>query len=258
MLRIVRWECIEAAAGEEGRRGREKLGDDCGGSAGGGGGGGGGAKTGLMVSSSSFASSLASDWLALDETSLSFCEMRSGCSLPSSLVVSSVVELRRGLSRIAEAGARAADAALTPFRDGGAFAPVEVGASDDLEFLCAVVVAAAGTPEVLRAAVVEGACRLGLDRVADGARGFLVAGGVLVRDVDALETPLVPSCLVGDLMGDRMPLSEGRAAGAGLPEAPTILCRLTPLTPDAAGGRGLAATPLPTVFVALGLTTSTT
>lgn len=48
-------------------------------------------------------------------------------------------------------------------------------------------------------------------------------GGVLVLEVDALETRLIPNCFVGDFAGDRMPLAT-LLAGVGVPA--TVLLRL--------------------------------
>jgi hypothetical protein len=66
-----------------------------------------------------------------------------------------------------------------------------------------------------------------------GAVGFAVAamadgrltpvGGVLVLEVDALETALTASCFVGDFTGDRMPL-VALLDGVGVPG--TVLVRL--------------------------------
>lgn len=77
------------------------------------------------------------------------------------------------------------------------------------------------------------------DLAAVSAVGFLLAGGVPVRDVDALDTPLLPICLVGLLVGERTPPSPLLAPGVGLLGsvlslllgAPTILCLFSPVTP---------------------------
>ena len=57
---------------------------------------------------------------------------------------------------------------------------------------------------------------LGLGFAAAGAAGFLPAGGVLVLDVDALETPLLPSCFVGDFAVEYTALTPALAPGVGL------------------------------------------
>jgi hypothetical protein len=62
--------------------------------------------------------------------------------------------------------------------------------------------------------------------------GLLVAavGGVLVLDVDVLDIPLLPSCLVGLLVGLLKPLRPALAAGVGLDVPITALPRLPDTT----------------------------
>lgn len=84
-----------------------------------------------------------------------------------------------------------------------------------------------GRADVLRpgAVVLVAGVRLGRDLAVAVVPALPVAsllpatGGVPVREVEALvglEVPFVPSCLVGDLMGDLKPLAS-RGAGVGLP-----------------------------------------
>lgn len=228
-------------------------------SAGAEGGGAAGANTGVTVSSSFFSSSAAPlllEWLISDDVSLSFGDKTSGCSLSPSLVASSVVELRRCLSRVAIEEGRADDAAARPFRGAASLAAADGGANDGLE--AALEDGAAGGLAVGRAAAEVEAAKLGLGFVVAAVvvEGLLEIGGVLVLEVDVLEIPLLPACLEGDLTGDRMPLNPGLAAGVGVADdVPTTLCLFTPLTP----GLGLPATPLPTVLLlAFGLASSTT
>lgn len=78
-----------------------------------------------------------------------------------------------------------------------------------------------------------------------------------MRDVDALETPLLPSCLVGDFAGDLIPLMPGLGPDVGL--APSVLpllpgpsIRLCLFSPFATVctllGLAFPGTPLPVVF----------
>lgn len=68
---------------------------------------------------------------------------------------------------------------------------------------------------------------------------FAAVGGVLVLDVDVLDMPLLPSCLVGLLVGLLKPLRPALALGVGLavPTAALALltcpasCLFRPLTP---------------------------
>ena len=112
--------------------------------------------------------------------------------------------------------------------------------------------------EVLLPAAVLGGCRLCIGFAAALAGGFLPPGGVLVLDVDALETPLLPSCFVGDFVDARTPLKPSLGAGVGLPVAALALlpgpsnrlCLFSPL----AGlctfvGLLFPGIPLPAVFV---------
>lgn len=105
-------------------------------------------------------------------------------------------------------------------RGAGARSPAVVGANDGLELRWVAVVGAGGIVEVRRPAALLGGWRLGLNfvvAVVVVVVGFLAAGGVLVLDVDALETPLLPSCFVGDFVGERNPLNPALAPGVGLP-----------------------------------------
>lgn len=159
----------------------------------------------------------------------------SGRSLPSSLVGSSVTELTLRVAEdvgggalfVACAGALRVDGPLSP---GG-------GASEDLEFRWLVVVEGGGIADVLRLAAVVGGCMLCLGLGAVLVGGFFPTGGVLVLDVDVLETPLLPSCFVGDFAGDRNPLKPDLGTGVGvsvialalLPGPSTRLCLFSPL-----------------------------
>jgi len=119
------------------------------------------------------------------------------------------------------------------------------GASEGLVVLELAVVVGGGAIEVLLEATVLWEPILCLDLVVCvGAvvavgRLAVVVGGVLVLDVDVLETPLLPSCLVGLLVGLLRPLNPALAAGVGLAVPITALprllgaasCFLRPLTP---------------------------
>jgi hypothetical protein len=89
--------------------------------------------------------------------------------------------------------------------------------------------------------------------------GLLVAavGGVLVLDVDVLDIPLLPSCLVGLLVGLLKPLRPALAAGVGLdvpitalPRLPdTTSCFFRPLSPTCKlTGRVFGAPVIPGAF----------
>lgn len=144
--------------------------------------------------------------------------------------------------------------------------PVLGGASEVLEVLCAAAVVVEGTVDVLRPAVKGGARLWRGFTAAVVVMGLLPAGGVLVREVLALETPLLPSCFVGDFAGDLIPLNLGLGAGVGL--APSVLplfpgpsarlCLFNPLTPACTLlGLAFPGTPLPAVLD-LGFTSSKT
>lgn len=208
-------------------------------------------------SSTPACSSSSSPRLGCEDTSLALEDLT---SLPFSLPVSSVVELSRCLVVGGTVAApRVAGAEVPPdaVRDVVAEGRVEGGASEGLEVLKAVDVEGEATAEVRRPAVVVGGnilCR-GLV-VAEGA-GFLPAGGVLVRDVDVLDTPLLPTCFVGLFVGDRIPLSPPLAPAVGLPGStlsrlpgrPARLCLLTPFVPLPASFA--AVLPFPAAVVAL-------
>ena len=253
---------MEAAAGDDGLLGLVVVGDGSGGS----GGGGGGAKFCVMVSSSSSRLPLVSAWLACEEASLSFGDSTSGCSLPSSLASSSVVELSRCWLVAVVGGGLPAGALPGAVRADGALPLAARGARDGPEVLCDAVVEGGGIPEVLRPTVVLGGCRLCLGLPAAAPTGLLPAGGVLVLDVEVLEAPLLASCLVGDFAGDRMPLNPLFPAGVGLlaialPLLPGPSNRLCLFRPSGPGcillGLALPGTLLPAAF-ALGLASSST
>ena len=119
------------------------------------------------------------------------------------------------------------------------------GASEGLVALEVAVVVGGGAIELLFEATVLWELILCLDLVvgvgpvAAVGRLAVVVGGVFVLDVDVLETPLLPSCLVGLLVGLLRPLRPALAAGVGLALPNTALprllgatsCFLTPLTP---------------------------
>ena len=135
-------------------------------------------------------------------------------------------------------------------------------ATEGLELRWAAV--GGGMADILRLAVVLGAARLGRGLTPATPGGFLPAGGVFVLDVDALDTPLLPSCFVGDFVGDRMPFNPDLAPGVGLlaialallPGASTRLCLLSPLTGP--GRLAFAGAPLLAAACALGFASSST
>ena len=91
------------------------------------------------------------------------------------------------------------------------------GAREGLESLGLLDVDAGGKVEVLRLVVVVLGAMICLDRALTPETGLFPgpAGGVDVRDVAVLDVPLVPSCLVGDLAGDCIPLAN-LLAGVGV------------------------------------------
>jgi hypothetical protein len=102
---------------------------------------------------------------------------------------------------------------------------------------------------------------VGVDPVVPAGR-LAAVGGVLVLDVDVLEAPLLPSCLVGLLVGLLKPTRPALAAGVGLAVPITALPRLpgatspflTPLTPACRlEGRDLGAPVVPAPFVGFDL-----
>jgi hypothetical protein len=102
---------------------------------------------------------------------------------------------------------------------------------------------------------------VGVDPVVPTGR-LAAVGGVLVLDVDVLEAPLLPSCLVGLLVGLLKPLRPARAAGVGLAVPITALPRLPgaaspffrPLNPVCRlEGRDLGAPVVPAALVGFGL-----
>lgn len=166
-------------------------------------------------------------------------------------------------------------------RIGGAWRPEEVrpgiapgklaprpafGASDNRVFRGVAVVDVPGKVDVRRLVVVTGGAILCLDGlgVTPGA-ALLPAGGVLVREVDVLEIPLLPSCFVGDLAGECKPPAV-RAPEVGLPTmalpllpgASAMPCLFTPLTAVCTLlGLALGCEPL-TADLALGFVSSST
>lgn len=141
------------------------------------------------------------------------------------------------------------------------------GASEGLVVLELVVVGGGGPIDVLLEATVLCEPMLCLDLgaavgpVAAGGR-LAVVGGVFVLDVDVLETPLLPSCLVGLLVGLLKPLKAALAAGVELAVPNTALprllgaasCFLSPLTPACRlEGRDLGAAAAAGAFVGFGL-----
>lgn len=141
------------------------------------------------------------------------------------------------------------------------------GANEGLAGLELVVAGGGGPIEVLLEATVlcEPILCLDLGAAVDpvAAAGRLaVVGGVFVLDVDVLETPLLPSCLVGLLVGLLKPLKAALAAGVGLAVPITALprlpgatsCFLSPLTPACRlEGRDLGAAAAAGAFVGFGL-----
>lgn len=141
------------------------------------------------------------------------------------------------------------------------------GANEGLVVLELVVVGGGGPIEVLLEATVVCEPILCLDLGAAvgpvAAAGRLaVVGGVFVLDVDVLETPLLPSCLVGLLVGLLKPLKAALAAGVGLAVPNTALprllgatsCFLSPFTPACRlEGRDLGAAAVAGAFVCFGL-----
>lgn len=133
----------------------------------------------------------------------------------------------------------------------------------------AAVLVVPGRADVLRPAaiVLVAGARLGRDLTAAvvaefPATGLLPAtGGVPVRDVEVLvaaEVPFVPSCFVGDLIGDLSPLAS-RGAGVGLPSMAldrlpgpvcVSVCRRAPVTAACTllGRPPLVGAPLPATF----------
>jgi hypothetical protein len=152
-------------------------------------------------------------------------------------------------------------------RDAGVLVLV-VGASEGLVVLELNVVVGGGAIELLLETPVLWELMLCLDLVVGAgpvvAAGRLAAvvGGVLVLDVEVLETPLLPSCLVGLLVGLLKPLRPALAAGVGLALPSTALprllgatsCFLRPLTPACTlEGRDLEAPVVPDALVGFGL-----
>jgi hypothetical protein len=97
---------------------------------------------------------------------------------------------------------------------------------------------------------------VGVDPAVPGGR-LAAVGGVLVLDVDVLDAPLLPSCLVGLLVGLLKPLRAALTAGVGLALPITALPRLPgaaspffrPLTPACRlEGRDLDAPVVPAAF----------
>ena len=142
------------------------------------------------------------------------------------------------------------------------------GANEGLVVLELVVVGGGGPIEVLLEATVLCEPILCLDLgaavgpVAAAGRLAVVVGGVFVLDVDVLETPLLPSCLVGLLVGLLKPLKAALAAGVGLAVPNTALprllcptsCFLSPLTPAwRLEGRDLGAAAAAGAFGGFGL-----
>ena len=141
------------------------------------------------------------------------------------------------------------------------------GANEGLDGLELVVVGGGGPMEVLLEATVLCEPILCLDLGAAvgpvvAAGRLAVVGGVFVLDVDVLETPALPSCLVGLLVGLLKPLKAALAAGVGLDVPITALprlpggtsCFLSPLTPACRlEGRDLAAAAVAGAFVGFGL-----
>ena len=139
------------------------------------------------------------------------------------------------------------------------------GAKEGLVVLELVVVGGGGPIEVLLEATVLCEPILCLDLGAAvgpvAAAGRLaVVGGVFVLDVDVLETPLLPSCLVGLLVGLLKPLKAALAAGLAVPNTalPRLLCPtscfLSPLTPAwRLEGRDLGAAAAAGAFGGFGL-----
>ena len=141
------------------------------------------------------------------------------------------------------------------------------GASEGLVDLELAVVVGAGAIDVLFEATVLCEPILCLDLGAGvgpvAAAGRLaVVGGVFVLEVDPLETPVLPSCLVGLLVGLLKPLNAALAAGVGLAVPITALprllgatsCFLSPLTPACMlEGRALGAAAVAETVVGFGL-----
>jgi hypothetical protein len=142
------------------------------------------------------------------------------------------------------------------------------GAGEGLVVLELAVVVGGGAIELLLEATVLCELILCLDLVVGAGpvvavgRLAAVVGGVFVLDVDVLETPLLPSCLVGLLVGLLKPLKPALAAGVGLPVPITALprlpgatsCFLTPLTPACTlEGRDLEAAVVVDALVGFGL-----
>lgn len=103
---------------------------------------------------------------------------------------------------------------------------------------------------------------LGLGFGAAPGAGRFPAGGVFVLDVDVLEAPLVPNCLVGDLVGDRIPLAS-LGPGVGLPASTLALLPGPSAAPALFNPLTAVCTLLGLLFpatlgLALGFTSSTT
>lgn len=110
-------------------------------------------------------------------------------------------------------------------RDVAALGAREVPAAA-MEGRVVLVVVAGGIVDVLRPAAVLLGAMLGRDLAATPDIGlFEAAGGVAVLEVDELDAPVKPSCLVGDLVGDRRPLAT---LGAGVGVLGTALARRAP------------------------------
>jgi hypothetical protein len=139
-------------------------------------------------------------------------------------------------------------------------------AADGLDVLEAPGTAAGGIIEVrLEGAVLCGPT-LGLALVGAGAvvpavRLAAAVGGVLVLDVDVLDMPLPPSCLVGLLTGLLKPLRPDLAPGVGLAVSMIVLallpgatsCFLTPFPPACIlDGRGFPIPAAPLAAVGFG------